>query len=182
MRSKRYQPTTSTPSAWTAPTSSQCSPSAGRSPRSCTPSPSHHYDPAGRTPATGISSTCSYCKPWPERTSHPSQGGLRAHIRRTRPVALATAHHHLPRLERPLRHHGQQPRHADHRARRRHPRVHSRHRHKLNARIYSRSFPRSRHPPISNSDRSSISKVCYLSSEAVASDRLRSAHPAVQRR
>jgi len=35
-----------------APMSSQCSPSAGRSPRSCTPSPSHHYDPAGRTLAT----------------------------------------------------------------------------------------------------------------------------------
>ncbi len=31
----------------------RCSLSAGRSPRSCTPSPSHHYDPAGRTLATG---------------------------------------------------------------------------------------------------------------------------------
>jgi hypothetical protein len=47
-------------------------------------------------------------------------------------------HHDLPRLERPLCRHGQQPRYADHRPRRsnqRHPRVHLRHRHKLKARI-----------------------------------------------
>lgn len=41
----------------------RCSPSAGRSPRSCTPSPSRHYDQAGRTLATGISSTCNSSKP-----------------------------------------------------------------------------------------------------------------------
>jgi hypothetical protein len=62
------------------------------------------------------------------------QGRLPAHIRRTWPATLATAHHDLPGLERPLRHYGEQPRHADHRARRSsrsRPRVHPRHRHKL---------------------------------------------------
>ncbi len=44
------------------PTSSQCSPFAGRSLRSCTPSPSHRYGPAGRTLATGTSSTCNSSK------------------------------------------------------------------------------------------------------------------------
>jgi len=43
---------------------------------------------------------------------------LPAHIRRTWSATLATAHHDLPRLERPLHRDGQQPRHADHRPRR----------------------------------------------------------------
>jgi hypothetical protein len=71
-------------------------------------------------------------------------GRLPAHIRRTWPAILAAAHHNLPRLERPLCHHGQQPRHADHRplrSSRRHPRVHPRDRHKLKTRIFSRSCP-----------------------------------------
>jgi hypothetical protein len=72
---------------------------------------------------------------------------------------LATAHHDLPRLERSLHHHGQQPRHGDHRprqSRRSRPRAHPRHRRGLKAHVFSSSHAR---PPAPSQDRSPAPRV-----------------------
>jgi Nucleotidyl transferase AbiEii toxin, Type IV TA system len=127
------------------------------------------------------------------------QGRLPAHIHRTWPAILATTNHDLPRLERPLHHHGQQPRHADHRPRRSgrsRPRAHPRHRHKLKTPIFSRSCrptsskPRTGHQrrgtgsdhPHPQDQRTMSRTLRHLPGQAVASDQARSAHSTARKR